>query len=60
MVPRGRCQKPKKADAGEIRLTDAAITKLPSNLDMARMTREELKKANDVSFVAEIEGKVVG
>ncbi len=50
----------KKADAGEIRRIDAAITKSPSNLDLERMIKEELKKADDASFVAEIEGKIVG
>jgi predicted N-acetyltransferase YhbS len=59
-VPEVVVRRLKKADAGEIRKIDAAITKSPSNLDLERMIKEELKKADDASFVAEIEGKVVG
>jgi predicted N-acetyltransferase YhbS len=60
IVPEIVVRRLKKADADEIRRIDAAITKSPSNLDLERMIKEELKKADDASFVAEIEGKVVG
>jgi predicted N-acetyltransferase YhbS len=60
IVPKFIVRRLKKADADEIRRIDAAITKSPSNLDLERMIEEELKKANDASFVAETGGKVVG
>jgi hypothetical protein len=59
-VPRVVVRRLKKADAGEISRIDAAITKLPPSLDLERMIKEELEKADDASLVAETEGKVVG
>ena len=33
---------------------------MPSILDLERMIKEEVKKTDDASFVAEIKGKIVG
>jgi ribosomal protein S18 acetylase RimI-like enzyme len=50
----------KKADAEAIGKIDAAITKVPSQLDFKQIVSEEIKRAVDTSYVAEIKGKVVG
>jgi len=50
----------KKADAESIGKIDAAITKAPSLLDFKQIVSEEIKRAVDTSYVAEIKGKVVG
>jgi ribosomal protein S18 acetylase RimI-like enzyme len=49
-----------KEDAEAVARIDAAIQKRPSPLDLKRMVGEELKRPVDASFVAEINGKVVG
>jgi ribosomal protein S18 acetylase RimI-like enzyme len=49
-----------KADAEAIGKIDAAITKVPSQLDFKQIVSEEIKRAVDTSYVAEIKGKVVG
>jgi ribosomal protein S18 acetylase RimI-like enzyme len=49
-----------KADAEAIGKIDAAITKVPSQLDFKQIVSEEIKRAVDTSYVAEINGKVVG
>ena len=50
----------KKSDAEAIGKIDAAITKAPSLLDFKQIVSEEIKRAVDTSYVAEIKGKVVG
>jgi ribosomal protein S18 acetylase RimI-like enzyme len=50
----------KKTDAEAIGKIDAAITKAPSLLDFKQIVSEEIKRAVDMSYVAEIKGKVVG
>lgn len=50
----------KKTDAEAIGKIDAAITKAPSQLDFKQIVSEEIKRAVDMSYVAEIKGKVVG
>jgi ribosomal protein S18 acetylase RimI-like enzyme len=50
----------RKGDAEGISRIDAAITKTEERLDFRRIVEEEVKRAVDASFVAEINGKIVG
>ena len=50
----------KKKDAPEIARIDSAITKTGSTMNLRRIVEEEVKRPDDGSFVAEINGKVVG
>jgi len=50
----------RKEDAEDISRIDAAITKTSSKLDFNRIVEEEVEKAVDASYVAELRGKVVG
>jgi hypothetical protein len=50
----------KKEDAEDISRIDSAITKKRSKLDFKRIVEEEVEKAVDASYVAELRGKVVG
>lgn len=50
----------RKKDAAAIGKIDAAITKEASNLDYKRIVEEELKRETDASFVAEVDGDLVG
>ena len=50
----------KKTDADGMRKIDAAITLKPSEFDFERLIGEEVKRTDDASFVAVIDGKVVG
>jgi ribosomal protein S18 acetylase RimI-like enzyme len=50
----------RKEDAEDISRIDAAITKTRSKLDFNRIVEEEVEKAVDASYVAELRGKVVG
>jgi ribosomal protein S18 acetylase RimI-like enzyme len=50
----------RKEDAGDIGRIDSAITKTPSKLDFKRIVEDEVEKAADASYVAELRGKVVG
>jgi ribosomal protein S18 acetylase RimI-like enzyme len=50
----------KKKDASAISKINAAITKNPSQLDYERIVGEEIRKETDASFIAEVDGKVVG
>ena len=47
-------------DADDISRIQEAITKEPSTIDYHRVVEEEAKKDDRVSFVAELDGKVVG
>ncbi len=47
-------------DSEDISRIQEAITKEPSTIDYHRIVEEELKKEDRVSFVAELDGKVVG
>jgi ribosomal protein S18 acetylase RimI-like enzyme len=49
-----------KEDAADIKKIDAAVTKGSSELDFERITAEEVDRTVDASFVAEMDGKVVG
>jgi ribosomal protein S18 acetylase RimI-like enzyme len=50
----------RKEDANDISRIDAAITKMPAHVDFNRIVEEEVQRAVDASFVAEVNGKVVG
>jgi ribosomal protein S18 acetylase RimI-like enzyme len=50
----------RKEDAEGISRIDAAITKTRARLDFKRIVEEEVKRAVDASFVAEVNGKMVG
>jgi ribosomal protein S18 acetylase RimI-like enzyme len=50
----------RKEDANDLSRIDAAITKTPARVDFKRIVEEEVKRAVDASFVAEVDGKVVG
>ena len=47
-------------DSEDISRIQEAITKEPSTIDYHKVVHEEVKKNNSVSFVAELDGKVVG
>jgi ribosomal protein S18 acetylase RimI-like enzyme len=49
-----------KKDSAAIGRIDAAITKEPPQLDFKRIVEEELKRETDASFVAEVDGELVG
>jgi ribosomal protein S18 acetylase RimI-like enzyme len=59
-VPKISIRRMKKEDAEAVAKIDAAIKNVPSTLDLKRRMGEEIKRAVDASFVAEINGKVVG
>jgi ribosomal protein S18 acetylase RimI-like enzyme len=50
----------KTEDADDIKGISTAITSLPTDYDFNRMIEEQALRSEDASFVAEIEGKVVG
>jgi len=50
----------KKEDAEAIAKIDAAIAKRPSQIDFKQIVSDEVKRAVDTSYVAEIRGKIVG
>jgi ribosomal protein S18 acetylase RimI-like enzyme len=50
----------KAEDADDISGILSIITKDPSDVDFGRIIGEQLRRAEDASFVAEVEGKVVG
>lgn len=50
----------KAEDADDISRILDVITKDPSKVDFRRVIGEQLRRAEDASFVAEVEGKVVG
>lgn len=50
----------KPEDADDIKGISAAITSLPTDYDFNRMIEEQALRSEDASFVAEIEGRVVG
>ena len=50
----------KAEDADEIRRIDAIITKSPDRTDFRQIIAEEVRKDEDASLVAEIDGKVAG
>jgi ribosomal protein S18 acetylase RimI-like enzyme len=47
-------------DASDIGSIQAAITKSPTNIDFRQIIEDQVRKDEDVSFVAEIDGRVVG
>jgi predicted N-acetyltransferase YhbS len=47
-------------DSEDISRIQEAITKEPNTIDYHKIVQEEAKKDNSVSFVAELDGKVVG
>lgn len=47
-------------DASDIGNIQAAITKSPTNIDFRQIIEDQVRKDEDVSFVAEIDGRVVG
>lgn len=50
----------RKKDAAAIGKIDSAITKESSKLDYRKIVEEELKRDTDASFVAEVDGEIVG
>ena len=50
----------RKEDAQDISRIHGAITQSPVNIDYGRLIEEQVSKGEDASFVAEIEGRVVG
>ena len=59
-MPKVIVRRMKKSDAEDVRKIDAAITMKPSEFDFERLIAEEVKRTDDASFVAVIDGKVVG
>jgi len=53
-------RKIKAEDAAEIGRIDAVITKSPKTTDFRQIIEEHLRKNEDASFVAEINGRIVG
>jgi len=53
-------RKIKAEDASDIGSIQAAITKSPTYIDFRQIIEDQVRKDEDVSFVAEIGGKVVG
>ncbi len=53
-------RKIKAEDADDISRIQAAITKSPPKIDFSQIIEEQIRQNKDVSFVAEIDGKVVG
>jgi ribosomal protein S18 acetylase RimI-like enzyme len=49
-----------KEDAAEISRIDSIITKSPGRTDFGQIIEKQLRKDEDASFVAEIDGRVVG
>lgn len=50
----------KKADAAEISKIYSVVTNKPCDLDFKRIVAEQISRETDASYVAEMEGKVVG
>jgi predicted N-acetyltransferase YhbS len=59
-VPKVAVRRMKIGDAEDVRKIDAAITLKPSEFDFERLMAEEVKRKDDASFVAVLDGKVVG
>ena len=53
-------RKLKIEDADDITRIHAAITQSPVKIDYRRVIEEQIRKADEASFVAELKGKVVG
>ena len=47
-------------DADDITRIHAAITQSPVKIDYKRVIEEQIRKADEASYVAEVKGKVVG
>ena len=60
LVENLQIRKIKAEDASDIGNIQAAITKSPTNIDFRQIIEDQVRKDEDVSFVAEIDGKVVG
>ncbi|MCK5255012.1 MAG: GNAT family N-acetyltransferase [Deltaproteobacteria bacterium] len=60
LVENLQIRKIKAEDASDIGSIQAAITKLPTNIDFRQIIEDQVRKDEDVSFVAEIDGRVVG
>ena len=60
LVKNLQIRKIKAEDASDIGSIQAAITKLPTNIDFRQIIEDQVRKDEDVSFVAEIDGRVVG
>jgi len=53
-------RKIKPEDAEDIGRIQSAITKSSSKIDFRQIIKEQIRENKDISFVAEIDGKVVG
>ncbi|MCJ7685873.1 MAG: GNAT family N-acetyltransferase [Desulfobacteraceae bacterium] len=60
LVENLQIRKIKAEDASDIGSIQAAITKSPTNIDFRQIIEDQVRKDEDVSFVAEIDGRVVG
>ena len=59
-MPKVSVRRMKIADAEGVRKIDTAITLKPSEFDFEKLIGEEVKGSDDASFVAVVDGKVVG
>jgi len=60
LVENLQIRKIKAEDASDIGSIQAAITKSPTNIDFRQIIEDQVRKDEDVSFVAVIDGRVVG
>jgi ribosomal protein S18 acetylase RimI-like enzyme len=60
LVKNLQIRKIKAEDASDIGNIQTAITKSPTNIDFRQIIEDQVRKDEDVSFVAEIDGRVVG
>ena len=60
LVKNLQIRKIKAEDASDIGSIQAAITKSPTNIDFRQIIEDQVRKDEDASFVAEIDGRVVG
>jgi len=60
LVENLQIRKIKAEDASDIGNIQAAITKSPTNIDFRQIIEDQVRKDEDVSFVAVIDGRVVG
>ena len=60
LVENLQIRKIKAEDASDIGSIQSAITKSPTNIDFRQIIEDQVRKGEDASFVAQIDGKVVG
>jgi predicted N-acetyltransferase YhbS len=60
LVKNLQIRKIKAEDASDIGNIQTAITKSPTNIEFGKIIEDQARKDEDASFVAEIDGRVVG